>query len=223
MIAAVQKLKSKRGASIILALMFFLIAAVVGSIVLASASSNAGRLSHMRSEQQAYLTMSSAAKLLRDELSGGSFGAAVTTVTENGVSDVGGPVYTEITGTLSGKLNIWAKGIYTESFFPAQEEIKIESPLDEVYALLTMKNDYSITAELYFKESGAAQAQYKMAITIPAIVKEDFSTSTSDYERFTGQYDEEDRPIMEIVTVTTAVETLSVSWGEGSIVKGALK
>lgn len=68
-----KKLNSKQGATIVLALLFFLICAVIGGIVLASASANAGRLSHIRQEQQAYLNLGSAAKLIREEIAGTEF------------------------------------------------------------------------------------------------------------------------------------------------------
>ena len=62
------KLHSRRGASFLLALLFFLICALVASAVLMAAASNAGRIRSARTEHQLYLTVSSAARLLCDEL-----------------------------------------------------------------------------------------------------------------------------------------------------------
>ena len=65
-----RKLNSKRGVTIVMALLFFVIAAIIGSIVITAASASSGRLSHIHNEQQAYLTVSSAAKLARGEING---------------------------------------------------------------------------------------------------------------------------------------------------------
>ena len=63
-----QKLHSRRGASFLLALLFFLICALTASSVLMSAAASAGRSRGDRAEHQAYLTLSSAARLLCDEI-----------------------------------------------------------------------------------------------------------------------------------------------------------
>src|SRR5574344_1463921 len=73
-----KKLKSRSGASILLALLFLLIALSVGAIVLTSASANAGRIERNRQEQQNYLAVRSAALLLRDDLANASFTASYT-------------------------------------------------------------------------------------------------------------------------------------------------
>lgn len=63
-----KKLHSERGASILLALLFFLVCMMVGASVLAAAASNAGKIRSNRTEQQKYLTLSSAIRLICDEL-----------------------------------------------------------------------------------------------------------------------------------------------------------
>lgn len=72
-----RKLKSRRGASIIIALLVLLICVTAGAAALTAASANAGRYTHMRRDQQRYLAVSSAVKLVRGELAGQSFSAAV--------------------------------------------------------------------------------------------------------------------------------------------------
>ena len=62
------KLNSRRGASFLLALLFFLVCALAASSVLMAAASNAGRGRSSREEHQTYLTISSAVQLLCDEL-----------------------------------------------------------------------------------------------------------------------------------------------------------
>lgn len=62
------KLKSQTGASILIALMLFLVCAMVGSVVLSSAAGNADKMRNRRSEQQEYLSISSAARLIQNAM-----------------------------------------------------------------------------------------------------------------------------------------------------------
>lgn len=63
-----EKLRSSKGASLIIALVFMLFCAMVGSAVLAAATANGGRIAALKSDQQEYLDQRSAATLLSDEL-----------------------------------------------------------------------------------------------------------------------------------------------------------
>lgn len=67
-----RKLSSRRGASVLIALLLFLVCAFVGAAVLTAAYHNASRTSAIRQEQQTYLSVASAAELLKDELVGQS-------------------------------------------------------------------------------------------------------------------------------------------------------
>lgn len=70
-----EKLRSESGASILLALLFFLLCAMVGASVLMAAASNAGKSRSGREEQQKYLTLSSAMQLVCDELTSAKYTA----------------------------------------------------------------------------------------------------------------------------------------------------
>ncbi len=63
-----RKLKSTGGASIIIALLFFLICCTVGVSVLAAAKANASRLVSQRESEEAYLAVRSAAMLMREKM-----------------------------------------------------------------------------------------------------------------------------------------------------------
>lgn len=63
-----RKLYSQRGASILLALLFLLVCMMVGASVLMAAVSNAGKIRSNYEEQQRYLALSSALRLVVDEL-----------------------------------------------------------------------------------------------------------------------------------------------------------
>ncbi len=72
----VKKLKSNRGASILFALLLLIVCVVAGSAALTSAASNLGRYTHLRQDQQRYLAVSSAVRLVREELCGGTYTAS---------------------------------------------------------------------------------------------------------------------------------------------------
>lgn len=65
-----QKLRSSRGASLILAMVFMLMCLFVGGSVLAAATANGGRVADLTSSQQSYLSQRSAALLMADMLEG---------------------------------------------------------------------------------------------------------------------------------------------------------
>ncbi|OON87365.1 hypothetical protein BXO88_03570 [Oribacterium sp. C9] len=68
MSAAVKKLKSNSGATLMMALLFFAICAVTGSMILLSATATAGRLSVMRDTDQNYYAVRSATKFVEKQL-----------------------------------------------------------------------------------------------------------------------------------------------------------
>ncbi len=65
-----KKLSSQAGASLLIALVYFLTAMTVGAVVLTAASTNAGRLARNRREQQDYLAVASAALLVKEDFRG---------------------------------------------------------------------------------------------------------------------------------------------------------
>lgn len=67
------KLRSRKGASITFALLAFLVCAVISAVLLASASASAGRLSGLVKSDQRYYAVTSAAQLFCDSLDGQSF------------------------------------------------------------------------------------------------------------------------------------------------------
>lgn len=63
-----KKLHSERGASLVMAMLLLLVCMMVASSILAAAASNAGKQRSNRAEQQKYLTLSSALRLVCGEL-----------------------------------------------------------------------------------------------------------------------------------------------------------
>ena len=68
MMRLVKKLHNQRGASILVALMFFLVCAMAAAVILGSATTNAEKIQRRQKGQQVYYSVSSAAQLLRDKV-----------------------------------------------------------------------------------------------------------------------------------------------------------
>ena len=69
-----RKLHSQRGETMLMALLLFLVGVMVSAVILAAAISAESDAKAAREEQQAYLTVSSAAELFRDAIQSGSGG-----------------------------------------------------------------------------------------------------------------------------------------------------
>ena len=68
-----KKLNNKKGASILLALMLFFVCFMVASVILSSATANADKIRGREDIQKEYLSVSSAANLLRDAIGGAKY------------------------------------------------------------------------------------------------------------------------------------------------------
>lgn len=83
-----QKLKSEKGTSIFFGLLLFLVASVVSVVILEGAVTTVKRVESDRKAEQNYLTCSSAAKLLRDEIVNSKVAQITTVTTKNNKSEV---------------------------------------------------------------------------------------------------------------------------------------
>ena len=88
-----EKLHSQSGASFLLALLAFLVAAVVSVVIVTAAVTNVKRIYSDREAQQDHLTLLSAAQLVRDEMEETKYiitttktETTTTTIEENGTS-----------------------------------------------------------------------------------------------------------------------------------------
>ena len=76
-----KKLRSERGASILMALVLLLLASMVSAVILTAATSAARRVRNDREAQQDYLTVSSAAEMIRDSIQADRYYRKVTVTT----------------------------------------------------------------------------------------------------------------------------------------------
>ena len=101
-----KKLHSQRGETMLMALLLFLVGVMVSAVILAAAISAESDAKAAREEQQAYLTVSSAAELFRDAIRSDSGGyREIVTETYSG---------TQLQGTKTEKQN--ASGPFSEIF-----------------------------------------------------------------------------------------------------------
>lgn len=106
------KLQSKRGVSIMLALLLLLVCLLAGVAALTASAANVGRHSYMRDTQQQYLAVSSAARLIKDQLDGLEIrGTYIFTAT-----DWDKARYDPLTGLLSGDYHITDGEVDTPDF-----------------------------------------------------------------------------------------------------------
>ena len=92
-----EKLRSRRGASITMALLLFLVCTVIGATILTAGTASAGRVSDLARMDRRYYAVASAAELLAHELSGQEVvieertknGSSSTTVNGKGIDEAG--------------------------------------------------------------------------------------------------------------------------------------
>lgn len=70
MLSIKRKLRSQRGASMLLAMVFLMFCLFIGGSVLAAATANGSRVEHLKNDQQDYLSQRSAMLLMADLLTG---------------------------------------------------------------------------------------------------------------------------------------------------------
>lgn len=105
-----KKLHSQRGETMLMALLLFLVGVMVSAVILAAAISAESDAKAAREEQQAYLTVSSAAELFRDAIQSGKSGSS------GGYREIVTKTYSDaqLQGTKTEKQN--ASGPFSEIF-----------------------------------------------------------------------------------------------------------
>lgn len=182
-----------RGASILIALLFFLVCATVGAVVLTAATVTTGQLVALEKSQQAYYSTTSAAELLRDAVVGGtgdrtgSGDGAVWTVelpvqeTSSGsATNVG--TSAENSPTLSCWLASSVREVQATGRSQKLDGITISMPsrsdseqaakaVVPVAAVLTMNADCSLSIALRPSEYTGAVGSYRVLCEIPASLR----------------------------------------------------
>ena len=189
------KLKSTSGASILLAILLLLLCSVGGSIVLTSATASSGRLVDLRSREKDYYSVTSSARVIKDELKDESY-KRYRDVLE--VEPVGlmkeflkkASDYVYDYNISRGDTGFEDRPVYTNEW-----EIKSsDSAVNDVKAKFYMYNDYSIEILL-------SSGSYSCKLEVPA-VRTTYSES-----------------IMISPELIDTRETVEVIWSEGVVTK----
>lgn len=135
-----RKLKSEKGASLILALLLFLVCAVVGSVVLVAATTSAGRMSEMPKMDRRYYSVVSAAEVVRKVFDGKVVEArAIESGTAEYLNDDG--EWTEVPDLSSTVTDYLTK----ESLYILKEELGLDNSWEPLAGEDAVAN-YELTA-----------------------------------------------------------------------------
>ena len=205
-----QKLRSRRGASILIALVFFLLCLTVGGVVLTAATASAGRLAAQRQTQQDYLTVSSAAALVRDSVEERRFQYVV----ENYDTDHPGFSSSLPEDAIPKALETAARTIARGSSASAVLFITGPEGMETVTGDLTLDDQYNLTVTLSLPGEEGEFPRSPLTLSVPAMVQtleENWTVWVSTGVNEAGEETGYDEPHSRITT--------TVTWGEGAISK----
>lgn len=191
-----EKLHSENGASFLLALVAFLVAAMVSVTIVAAAVSSLKRVYSDRAVQQAHLTLTSAAQLVRDEMEKTSVkkvevvtssgGGSTTTVSEEGTF---GPEMREAVDRVD-------KGFpYNGSKFRLEVQGLEMEPVDITFIMKA--------------EDGESSEKYKVIFTLTLAGSDETLFLTMDGVAGTPVVDTSSEG-----TVTTTTTTTTITWSQ---------
>lgn len=230
-----KKLKNERGESILMALLLLLLASVISALILTAATNAAHHLRNDRKAQQNYLTVSSAAELIRDSILQESYTRVWEKVTTYKKDDKGQYVWQKedtklVPGQFTGIMKAWlAAGIADNenekyaSVTGCQDTIKVDVPIKGEDGLQTVQAEFTMdkdTANITVKlsllppdgqesagtESSAAE-DCRMTLTMKGAV------SKKDESPAGGSISEDNGTKIEKYTTT-------INWSGAKITKG---
>ena len=200
-----QKLKSENGASFLLALLAFLVAAMVCVTIITAATSSVKRVHSDRESQQMQLAITSAAQLVRDTMGETQYCITTVTTTEKGNAK------TETTKT--------AAGVFAQEIKDAIAYIDIHggSAYADGMNLSVSGTDLPVIAVSFVMTSDIAEP-YKLLFTLRAqetgevlyLTMESSSTTESKTETIQSGSNQ---------TKTVTTETTTITW-DNPIISG---
>lgn len=184
-----QKLHGKQGASMVIALLFFMICLTAGSLVLAAATADSAKTKDRYSSEQHYLAVASAARLLKAKMGSYSYTRGKTWQTwETGETnpETGGPVTESGWKTIEPFLTPddgEGGDLLTSSF-----EIILDKLGEENRSFpITSQETPDVLAEFQMKPGGDAEfilksGEYDMKVTFTARTSRVTDYTSYDYE-----------------------------------------
>lgn len=180
-----KKLKNNSGATILMALLLILLAMAVGAAILTAAVSAAHHMKSDREAQQNYLTVSSAAELIRDSIAGDKYERTMTE-THTAVRDTDGNItgenvsYSTNVTNPTGIMGQWLSACIENgsdnneyaSLKDFRDTIEVDLKIDEdtslrtVTAVFSAQKDGKIQVELSLKPEEGKTNDCRMTLTM---------------------------------------------------------
>lgn len=192
-----KKLKNNSGATILMALLLILLAMAVGAAILTAAVSAAHHMKSDREAQQNYLTVSSAAELIRDSIAGDKYERTMTE-THTAHTDAEGNTTHEVTYSTdvnypTGIMEEWlsaciedgSKNVQYASLKDFSDTIEVNLKIDDdtslrtVTAAFSAQKDGKIQVQLYLKPEEGKTDDCRMTLTMQGTLKEETPESYS--------------------------------------------
>ncbi len=164
-----KKLKNNSGATILMALLLILLAMAVGAAILTAAVSAAHHMKSDREAQQNYLTVSSAAELIRDSIAGDTYERTMTETHTASTDAEGNTTYTvsreaKVTAPPKGIMGAWLSACIENgndnneyaSLKDFSDTIEVDLKIDDHTSLRT------VTAAFFAQEDGKIQVQLSL-------------------------------------------------------------
>ena len=193
-----KKLKNNSGATILMALLLILLAMAVGAAILTAAVSAAHHMKSDREAQQNYLTVSSAAELIRDSIAGDTYERIMTETHKAQKDAEGNTTYTvsrkaEVTDPPKGIMGQWLSACIENgsdnneyaSLTDFSDTIEVDLKIDDHTSLRTVKavfsaqKDGKIQVQLYLKPEEGKTDDCRMTLTMQGTLKEETPESYS--------------------------------------------
>ena len=193
-----KKLKNNSGATILMALLLILLAMAVGAAILTAAVSAAHHMKSDREAQQNYLTVSSAAELIRDSIAGDKYERTMTE-THKTLRDEAGNItgenvsystnVTKPTGIMGAWLSACIENGNNNNEYASLKDfsdtIEVDLKIDEdtslrtVTAVFSAQKDGKIQVELSLKPEEGKTDDCRMTLTMQGTLKEETPESYS--------------------------------------------
>ena len=165
----IRKVKSENGATIIVGLLFFLMCAIVGSIILTAATVASGRISRIHKDSQDEYTLSSASQLIYDTLLSSKFSCKLS---GGFIDDLEVPSANSIMVTnIETTIKAMVQHVYKENVFPELKSYIEDNP--NVKEVIVTKRGNS--ANVLVADASALISDVEEVLTISLILSNDFT------------------------------------------------
>ena len=201
-----KKLKNNSGAPILMALLLILLAMAVGAAILTAAVSAAHHMKSDREAQQNYLTVSSAAELIRDSIAGDKYERTMTETHTANTDEEGHTTYTVSYSTnvnyptgimgqwLSACIEDGSENVQYASLKDFKDTIEGDLKIDEDTSLRTVRADFfaqkdgQIQVQLSLKPEEGKTDDCRMTLTMQGTLTQADPEYRSDGDDYSNTY-----------------------------------